>query len=256
MGRRRRSSFVHEGAEGSYLARYDAMLERWPEHSHTELSTRYRIHAVDTMGEPGRSRNDGMPLRRRADYAIWLAGTLDALELPTVHLCGHSFGGWLAATFTTEYPGRIRTLTLLDPAQVFAPFSPGWLAACLPPFLHPTEHTVGRLFRRLERGGAHHEDLVDLATAGMLSFNLKAPEATRVSRGALRRLPVPTQQLIAEHTIVHSPDRAIRTAARRNPAVISRLVPGSSHFVPHDRPDVVIDALHDVIGRTPREGTR
>ena len=42
--------------------------------------------------------------------------TLDALGLPDVHLAGWSGGGKAALEFATEYPERVRTLTLIEPA--------------------------------------------------------------------------------------------------------------------------------------------
>lgn len=281
------SEFVDAQAREQYLVAYEAMLRGWPEYERlevtgrygrtvalatgspdapvlvllhgrytpsatwapiiTELANRYRICAIDTICEPGLSSNDGAPLRKRSHYTIWLRETWDALGIEAAHLCGHSFGGWLAARFATEHPGRVSSLTLLDPAQVFAPFTATWLLRCIPPFLAPTTRNISSLFRWLGKERPAQRDLVDLATKGMLTFRLRAPEATRLSAPELRRLSMPTQQLIAEQTVVHNPARALRTAERLNPIVKSTLVPDCSHFIVNDQPSQVLNALDALI---------
>lgn len=58
---------------------------------------------------------------------------------------------------------------------------------------------------------------------------------------------MPTQQLIAEQTVVHNPARALRTAERLNPIVKSTLVPDCSHFIVNDQPSQVLNALDALI---------
>lgn len=47
-------------------------------------------------------------------YAKFLLSFLDALDLPQVHLVGHSFGGGIAITLSALVPDRVKSLTLLD----------------------------------------------------------------------------------------------------------------------------------------------
>lgn len=74
----------------------------------------------------------------------------------------------------------------------------------------------------------------------------RAPEASLIKKEALRRLDMPAQQLIAEQSVVHSPQRAQRRAARISPEVKTRLVPNSSHFIFHDQPTEVLEALAEL----------
>lgn len=166
---------------------------------------------------------------------------------PTAPIGGHSFGGWLAARFALKNPHRTRSLTLLDPAQVFAPFTVRWLLACIRPYLFPSRANVERLMRRLGENRPHHDELVELAVLGMTGFRLRAPEATLVSKRALAGLRVPTQQLIAAGSIVHRPTRAARRAAATAPDVTSRLVRDASHFLFHDRAAVVANAFRSLV---------
>lgn len=50
------------------------------------------------------------------NYALDLAGLLDALGIDAAHLVGCSMGGGIALAFALEYPARAATLTLVDSA--------------------------------------------------------------------------------------------------------------------------------------------
>lgn len=286
-GSTRASSFVSAQWRERFMSHYDHMLQGWPSHErvrithrygHTgvlvaghadsaplvllhgrytpspswspliqSLASRYRVYAIDTIGEPGLSVNDGARLHSAEDYVESLISTLDGLGVGTAHVCGYSFGGWLAAQLAVAHPSRVATLTLLDPAQVFAPFSLRWLLHCLRPYLFPTERNISGLFRWAGQGLPGHEDIVELATLAMRSFRIKAPEASLIQKERLRRLAMPVQQLIAEHSVVHSADRARSRAARISPTVRTLLVQDSSHFIVHNQPARVLQALDDLI---------
>ncbi|MGW5122463.1 alpha/beta fold hydrolase [Streptomyces sp. NPDC004069] len=103
------------------------------------LGTRYRLLAVDILGDAGRSVPGGRPLRTTADLMGWLDALLDGLAVSRTHLLGHSYGGWLALTYALHAARRVDRLVLLDPTQCFAGFRPGFLLRSLPILLRPTE---------------------------------------------------------------------------------------------------------------------
>jgi pimeloyl-ACP methyl ester carboxylesterase len=78
---------------------------------------RYRVYAVDMIGEPGLSAPSRPPLDSEA-YALWLDDVLLALSLEQVSMVGISLGGWLAADYATRRPERVRSLILLCPAGI------------------------------------------------------------------------------------------------------------------------------------------
>jgi pimeloyl-ACP methyl ester carboxylesterase len=73
-----------------------------------ELSRTHRVYAVDTIGEAGRSVNDGRPVDGLAGFMDWLDGLFDALDLDSASLSGHSYGGWLRR----PAPDRLRASTV------------------------------------------------------------------------------------------------------------------------------------------------
>lgn len=50
------------------------------------------------------------------DYAIWVLHVMNALEIPTAHLFGHSFGGRLALILAAEHPQRFTRVVLANSA--------------------------------------------------------------------------------------------------------------------------------------------
>ncbi|MET9333381.1 alpha/beta fold hydrolase [Streptomyces cellulosae] len=79
------------------------------------LGRRYRVHAVDLLGDAGRTERRGVPLKGADDLTAWLDALLDGLGLTRTHLCGHSYGAWLAARYALHAPRRVDRLALVDP---------------------------------------------------------------------------------------------------------------------------------------------
>src|SRR5215468_3148214 len=71
-----------------------------------------RVLAIDPVGEPGMSTQDG-PMD---DVARWLDEVLAGVAAERPHLVGCSYGGWIALRYAMQFPDRVATLTLLDPA--------------------------------------------------------------------------------------------------------------------------------------------
>src|SRR5690348_9179543 len=79
------------------------------------LARRYRLYAVDPIGQPGRSVAGSRPITGASDLMGWLDGLLSELGLHSVSLCGHSYGAWLSLNYAMHAPQRVRQLALLDP---------------------------------------------------------------------------------------------------------------------------------------------
>lgn len=81
------------------------------------LVDRYRVIRVQPMhNELGSSGEAGRPGYTAEVEREALRMTLDELELDRPHFAGWSGGGKALLEFATEYPDRVRTLTLIEPA--------------------------------------------------------------------------------------------------------------------------------------------
>ncbi len=63
-----------------------------------DLSQIFRTHAVDTIGDMGKSKPSCLP-KSRQDYAEWLLEVLEQLRIQKADFVGLSYGGFLATNF-------------------------------------------------------------------------------------------------------------------------------------------------------------
>ncbi len=78
---------------------------------------RYRVYAVDLIGEAGRSAPN-RPAWEGAAFAEWLSDVLDGLEVERATFVGISQGAWAALKFATAHSERVAKLALLTPGGI------------------------------------------------------------------------------------------------------------------------------------------
>ncbi|MFE1784523.1 alpha/beta fold hydrolase [Streptomyces sp. NPDC059506] len=210
------------------------------------LGERYRVHAVDLVGDAGRTERRGTPLKSGDDLTAWLDALLDGLGLARTHLCGHSYGAWLAVRYALHAPQRVGRLALVDPTQVFAGFRPGYLLRALPTLIRPSEARA-RAFLAWETADID----LDETWQRLYALATTVPGRKLVAGGRPRAadLCMPVLVLLAEHSRAHRAvkvaDRARRTLSRGEVA----LLPGATHHsLPLTAPMQLNDRLTDFLG--------
>lgn len=88
-------------------------------HDVPRWARKFRVYAVDVIGEPGFSAPARPPLDTD-DHALWLDDVLDGLDLGAVSMVGMSLGGWLVLDYASRRPSRVTALVVLCPAGVGA----------------------------------------------------------------------------------------------------------------------------------------
>ena len=78
---------------------------------------RFRLYAVDVIGEPGFSAQ-ARPRLASGAYVEWLDEVFEGLGVSRAALVGISLGGWLALDYATRRPERVSALALLCPGGV------------------------------------------------------------------------------------------------------------------------------------------
>ncbi|MET7547295.1 alpha/beta hydrolase [Streptomyces sp. NPDC005078] len=202
------------------------------------LGRSHRVHAVDLMGDPGRSVVGERPIRTVPDLTAWLDAVLDALNIASPALCGHSYGAWIALHYALHAPDRVRKLILVDPTRCFAGYRPGYLLHALPMLLRPNARRT-RAFMSWETSGApldpvwlHMRD----AAAGFPSA--RPVTGPRPGPEALAALNVPTLLLLAENSRAHDIAAVAAAAARLLPHARTATIPGATHHtLPLHAPD-------------------
>lgn len=94
---------------------------RW-ESYHMTFGITHLVYAPQLPGWPEGPIPTGMTSVQ--DYAHLMARFLDTLEIHTVDLVGHSFGGWISLCLATEHPERVSRLVVVDAMGVYVPDAP------------------------------------------------------------------------------------------------------------------------------------
>ncbi|MEV6277056.1 alpha/beta fold hydrolase [Nocardia sp. NPDC051832] len=190
------------------------------------LAEEHHVRAVDTIGEPGRSRHTGAALTSMDDLVDWLAETFDLLGLPAADLCGQSLGGHLAFRFALAHPERVRRLVLLDPPLVFAGLSPEFEELGRNRDPHPTFEDARAMLGVPGSAPAPVEAYLDLLAYGAAYFPASPIVYPHLPDG-LTQLPVPTLVALAGASQVHDSAAAAEVARRAGAHTV--VLPGAGH---------------------------
>jgi pimeloyl-ACP methyl ester carboxylesterase len=130
-----------------------------------------RVLAVDLLGHGESDKPDNDYLL--VDFAESLARFMDALDVPSATLCGHSFGGAIAMFFGTRYPERVERVVLVSAGGLGREVHPVLRAAALRVAPSVLRVAMGPRMRRLyARPGLHKalrltpENVANLRRAG------------------------------------------------------------------------------------------
>ncbi|MEU8348602.1 MULTISPECIES: alpha/beta fold hydrolase [unclassified Streptomyces] len=193
------------------------------------LSAGRPVYAIDTPGDPGRSVQRA-PLHRPEDAARWLDETLAGLGLDRVHLVGSSYGGWLALNQAHRGPGRLASVTLLDPGglekvglRFFVWIFAGYFATFAPRALRP------RLAAWLEQPVLVMPELRTMIREGVRAHRVRRPAPLPLSEEELAGIRTPLYLVLGRRSLLVHP--------RRQAERVPRLVPGA-------RAEIVSDTGH------------
>jgi len=210
------------------------------------LSRRFRLYAVDVIGQPGKSEANG-PIRGRRAYADWMVDLLDGLGIARASLVGCSFGAFLAVNQALATPERVDRVVLISPAGTFA--SQYWKLTYAMRIRAPAL----KLWRRLT-GRARAPRLADLGPrrlprdplwAALIGTTMaEAPKvsvtnASVFSRARLRAIRAPALLLIGAAETLYEPEAMLRLARARMPGLEGAVVPDADHIAAMAQPDDV-----------------
>ncbi|MBN1630296.1 MAG: alpha/beta fold hydrolase [Thermoleophilia bacterium] len=206
-----------------------------------ELSRHFRVYAVETPGEPGRSCQERFSWRGDA-VVEWLEDVVDALGAAAaaeaaasgaacaaapVLLAGISQGGYSALRFASAHPERVKALVLLAPGGV-TQTKPSFILRGL------TYGVLGRGGRQaLMRcimgdcdGGPEAADFMDLI---FTHFRSRTDAPPLLTDEQLRRLTMPVLLMAGASDNLFDSPKTIARLERLVEGADARLLPGASH---------------------------
>lgn len=223
------------------------------------LSAERPVYALDTPGDPGRSVHRE-PLWQPERAAQWMDEALDALGLDRVHLVGSSYGGWLVINQAHLRPGRIASVTALDPGglekvglRFFVWIFAGLFATFAPKALRP------RLASWLEQPVLVVPELRAMVRAGVRAFRIRRPAPLPLSDEELGSIRTPFYLVMGKRSLLVHPKRQLERVPRVLPGARAEIVAATGHVPQLEDPDLVngrmlgfmedVDSLRSGAGR-------
>jgi pimeloyl-ACP methyl ester carboxylesterase len=254
-GVRTRCLVAGQGTPMVLLHGRGAHAEKWLKNL-LPLGASFRVHAIDLLGH---GCTDGSPTGQYtiADFAAHVRDVLDALDIESAHVVGHTLGGWIGTWLAVDQPARVRSVSSILCAGLPDQAAPGERPT-------PPPEQAGSLFRatledespelmrrRMERlfhdPATCSDELVAIRLAlyrrpGVRDALRAMAEADNtpylLTDDILRRVSQPALLIGAEHA--HSTGRAaLDRAASVMPRAAVHSVPGAAQWPQYEaRADV------------------
>lgn len=193
------------------------------------------VYAFDAIGDSGLSEQ-AIPLRDMDDNARWVSETLAGLQLDRVHLVGHSQGGGLAAAVAVRHPGRLASVTMLDPVMTLGTFPAwafGWTALASLPGVPQSwrDHALNQIGGVEDSEVDPNDPIARMIAAGSLHFESGSlPAPTPLTDDQLRALPMPVYVALASDKSLAGNGAAEK--ARLIPNSRVKVWPNTTHSLP------------------------
>jgi pimeloyl-ACP methyl ester carboxylesterase len=184
------------------------------------------VYGIDMPGDANPSVPRAL-MTPPASCAAWLDELLGKLSDRPAHLVGFSYGGWVALNQAIRAPGRVASVTLLDPAgltPIDARFY-RWLTITGLATLTPMP-LRRRLARWLDTPGMVDQEQMTLMWAGLRGYQAEPKKPAVLTDGELRAIAVPVLLITGARSALITPAQA-RDRGSLMPQAEVAIVPGS-----------------------------
>ena len=184
------------------------------------------VYGIDLPGDANPSVARAL-MTPPASCAAWLDELLGKLSDRPAHLAGISYGGWMAMNQAIRAPGRVASITLLDPAgltKADARFL-WWLSISGLATLTPMP-LRRRLARWLDLPGMLEPELMTLMWAGLRGYHAEPKFPAILTDDELRAIGVPALLVTGARSALLTPTEA-RARGSLMPRAEVAVVPGN-----------------------------
>jgi pimeloyl-ACP methyl ester carboxylesterase len=184
------------------------------------------VYGIDMPGDPNPSVPRAL-MTPPASCAAWLDELLGKLSDRPAHLVGFSYGGWIAMNQAVRAPGRVASITLLDPAGLTMPDAEFYRWLTVTGLATLTPMPLRRILaRRLDAPGMLEPELMTLMWAAIRGYRAEPKKPGVLTDDELRAITVPTLLVTGDRSALITPEEA-RDRASYMPNVEVAVVSGS-----------------------------
>jgi pimeloyl-ACP methyl ester carboxylesterase len=184
------------------------------------------VYGIDMPGDA----NPGVPralMTPPENCASWLDELLGKLTDRPAHLVGFSYGGWVAMNQAIRAPGRVASITLLDPAGLTKLDARFWLWFSISGLATLTPMPLRRrLARWLDSPAMLQPELMTLMWAGIRGYHAEPKFPAILTDDELRAITVPVLLITGARSALLTPAEA-RARGSLMPHAEVAIVPGS-----------------------------
>ncbi|MDF9839056.1 MULTISPECIES: alpha/beta hydrolase [unclassified Paenibacillus] len=207
------------------------------------LSRCYRVFAVDFPGDINKSRSV-KPIKNKTDCAAWFTELLNGLHVDKAHVCGHSFGGFVALVLATRVSSRIRKIIILAPGASLQPQSKEFFIRCLFAGMMPTTSRINKLMDFMTgKGNNINQTIKNQFITGMQNALPRTKLfVSYIKDDDLKLIKAPVLLLIGDQDIQYNVDKAVKRARKLINGIEITVIPNTGHGLPLEKP-VILNRL-------------
>jgi len=184
------------------------------------------VYGIDMPGDANPSVPRAL-MTPPAACAAWLDELLAQLSDRPVHLVGFSYGGWVAMNQAIRAPGRVASLTLLDPAGLTKLGARFWMWLTISGLATLTPMPLRRrLARWLDSPAMLQPELMTLMWAAIRGYRAEPKFPGVLTDDELRAITVPVLLITGARSALITPAQA-RARGSLMPHAEVAVVPGS-----------------------------
>jgi pimeloyl-ACP methyl ester carboxylesterase len=184
------------------------------------------VYGIDMPGDANPSVPRA-PMTPPENCAAWLDELLGKLSDRPAHLVGFSYGGWIAMNQAIRAPGRVASITLLDPAGLTKLDARFWLWLSISGLATLTPMPLRRrLARWLDSPAMPEPELMSLMWAGTRGYHAEPKFPAILTDDELRTITVPALLATGARSALITPAEA-RARGSLMPHAEVAIVPGS-----------------------------
>jgi pimeloyl-ACP methyl ester carboxylesterase len=184
------------------------------------------VYGIDMPGDANPSVPRA-PMTPPPSCAAWLDELLGKLSDRPAHLVGFSYGGWVALNQALRAPGRVASITLLDPAGLTKPDARFYRWLTISGLATLTPMPLRRhLARWLDNPAMLQPELMTLMWAAIRGYRMEPKFPAVLTDDELRAITVPVLLIAGARSALLTPAEA-RARGRLMPHAQVTIVPGS-----------------------------